>query len=133
VHPDWPGSVVFGVVGGTVEQPELVPLAETQPITAELLALSGPVPPTEVFRFAGPCAETRCRHFETDTSRCRLVEKTVRWVPIAVRKPVPCPIRSNCKWWQQEGRTACLRCPQVASSNPASAEALRRAASPMIT
>jgi hypothetical protein len=25
----------------------------------------------------------------------------------------PCSIRPGCMWWRQEGKNACLRCPQV--------------------
>jgi hypothetical protein len=48
-HPEQEGSVVFGVVGGTVESPRLAYLREPQPVTDELLAVSGSVTPTEFF------------------------------------------------------------------------------------
>ena len=130
--PGWPDSVAFGIVTGTVEEPRWQPFEKPLPITDELLALSGPVAPTEVFRFAGPCAGKACQHFAGDTGHCRLVEKTVRFVPKVQDKLPPCTIRVDCKWWRQEGREACFRCPQVASSNPANAEALRKAADPTV-
>ena len=130
--PGWPDSVAFGIVTGTVEEPRWQPFEKPLPITDELLALSGPVAPTEVFRFAGPCAGNACQHFAGETGRCRLVEKTVRFVPKVQEKLPSCTIRINCKWWRQEGRDACFRCPQVASSNPTNAEALRMAADPAV-
>ena len=130
--PGWPDSVAFGIVTGTVEEPRWQPFEKPMPITDELLALSGPVAPTEVFRFAGPCAGKACQHFAGETGQCRLVEKTVRFVPKVQEKLPPCTIRVDCKWWRQEGREACFRCPQVASSNPANAEALRMAADPTV-
>jgi hypothetical protein len=29
----------------------------------------------------------------------------------------PCPIRRECRWWQQEGKAACMRCPQIITDN----------------
>lgn len=116
--PHWSNdSMVFGVISGTVDKPELVPLKAPQPVTAELLALAEPVDPTEVFRFAGPCSGTACLHFDKETTKCRLVEKTVRWAPKVSDKLIACSIRSTCKWWTQEGRAACNRCTQVATNN----------------
>jgi hypothetical protein len=130
--PGWPDSVAFGIVAGTVEEPRWLPFEKPLPITDELLALSGPVAPTEVFRFAGPCAGNACKHYAGETGQCRLVEKTVRFVPKVQDKLPSCTIRVDCKWWRQEGRDACFRCPQVASSNPANAEALRMASDPTV-
>lgn len=53
-----PDAVLFVVVGGTAERPEVAYLDETQAITDEILAMAGSVDPTEVFRFAAPCAKT---------------------------------------------------------------------------
>ena len=133
VFPGWPDSVAFGIVTGTVSEPRWQALAKPLPITDELLALSGPVAPTEIFRFAGPCAGKACQHFATDSGNCRLVEKTVRFVDKVQERLPPCTIRVNCKWWRQEGRDACFRCPQVASSNPTNAEALRMASDPNVS
>jgi hypothetical protein len=130
--PGWPDSVAFGIVTGTVEDPRWQPFEKPLPITDELLSLSGPVAPTEIFRFAGPCAGKACMHFQEGSGRCRLVEKTVRFVPVVQEKLPSCTIRPDCKWWRQEGRDACFRCPQVASSNPANAEALRMASDPSV-
>ena len=51
-RPEMRGSAAFGVIQGTVEQPLVGFLEQAVPVTEELLALSGPVEPTEVFRFA---------------------------------------------------------------------------------
>src|ERR1700692_4298654 len=55
-QPDMNGCVAFGVVGGKIEEPRLIYLCEPQIVTDELLDLAMPVPSTEVFRFAAPCA-----------------------------------------------------------------------------
>jgi hypothetical protein len=131
VPPHHPDAVAFGVVAGTVAEPEMIPLVPAVPVTDELLALAGPVSPGEVFRFAGRCVEGGCRHWEEQVQRCRLVAKTVEFVPIVVEKLKPCAIRSTCRWWAQEGKAACVRCPQVASSDPGRDGAQARAASPL--
>lgn len=129
--PEMEGSVVFGVVGGTVEEPRLAHLVELQPVTDELLALSGPVAPTEIFRFAAPCAGSACQHF--DGSNCRLATKIVQLLPEVVAGLPPCRLRPNCRWWQQEGKAACMRCPQVVTENYHASEQLRQAANPAVS
>jgi len=122
------GSVVLGVVGGTAEEPRLAYLKEPQPITEDLLALSAPVKPTEVFRFAAPCAGGGCLHF--DGTSCRLATKTVQLLPAAVNRLPRCRLRPRCRWWRQEGRDACLRCPVVVTENYLPSEQQRQAADP---
>jgi hypothetical protein len=110
-QPDIPGSMILGIVQGTVNQPRMIPLAHPQPGSPELLALTAPVSPTEVFRFAAPCAATGCRHF--DGSHCRLAGRIVKMQePVAEALPI-CRIRLRCRWWLQEGRAACQRCPGI--------------------
>lgn len=124
------GSVVFGVVGGTIEQPRLTHLAEPQPVTDKLLALPGPVTPTEVFRFAAPCASSACQHF--DGFNCRLATKIVQLLPEVVEELPPCRLRQNCRWWRQEGKAACVRCPQIASETYYPSQQLQQAADPTV-
>jgi hypothetical protein len=129
--PEMAGSVVFGVVGGTVEEPRLAHLAEPQPVTDELLALSGPVTPTEIFRFAAPCAGNACQHF--DGSNCRLATKIVQLLPEVEEELPLCRLRPNCRWWQQEGKLACMRCSQIVSETYHPSEQLRQAAEPAVS
>jgi hypothetical protein len=123
-----PEAVLFAVVAGTAEQPEVAYLDETQAITDEILAMAAPVDPTEVFRFAAPCAKTGCQHFSGEQATCQLAAKVVKLVPVAVNKLAPCAIRSTCRWWQQEGVAGCQRCPQVVTLNYAPSDAMREAA-----
>lgn len=115
-YPHVADAEAFAVVAGTPDQPEVVYLDKPTPVTDELLALAGPVAPTEIFRFTAPCAQAKCQHFDTSNSRCKLVERVVDLMPEAVEKLPPCPIRAHCVWFEQEGKAACLRCPQLASS-----------------
>ena len=113
-QPDSDGSVAFGIVNGTVEQPEVRYLTEPQPVTSELLSLSKPVRPTEVFRFAAPCAQHRCEHFDGD--RCRLVKRIVDRLRAGTDRLPPCRIRPRCRWWREQGREACMRCPRIVTT-----------------
>lgn len=130
-QPDMEGSVVFGVITGTVEEPRLSHLVEPQPVTNELLALSKPVKPTEVFRFAAPCASKQCQHF--DGSNCRLATKIVQLMPEVAAQSPPCRLRLNCRWWQQEGKAACIRCPQIVTETHHPSEQLQQAANPAVS
>jgi hypothetical protein len=130
-RPDLPGSAAFGVVQGTAEQPRVAFLEQAVPVTEELLALSGPVAPTEVFRFAAPCAAKACQHF--DGRDCRLATRIVQRLPVVASDLPPCAIRDACRWWLQEGAEACLRCPLVVTESFGAAEIaeeLRIAADP---
>ena len=129
-QPDWEGAQLIGVVGGTPEQPETAYLEQSQPVTPELLEMADPVAPAEVFRFAAPCAKSGCGHYDGAEHKCRLAEKTARWVDAVVDKLSRCSIRASCRWWQQEGSAACQRCPQVVTINFAPSPSMRNAANP---
>jgi hypothetical protein len=108
---DSPNSVVFGVISGTVAEPRVAYLKQPQPITDELIAKASPVSPTEVFRMATACAAKACLHF--DGQDCRLAKQIADKLPVVAEDLPPCSIRRDCRWWQQEGKAACMRCPQV--------------------
>jgi hypothetical protein len=127
-NPGMTESMAFGVVGGTPEQPHLQHLERPVPVTDELLALAGPVTPTEVFRFAAPCACNACPNFSG--SRCSLATRIVRLLPVATETLPPCRIRSRCRWWHEEGKEACLRCPQVVTDNYRPSDLMRLASDP---
>jgi hypothetical protein len=117
-RPEMPGSKVFGVVAGTADAPRVAWLERPVPVTEELLAMTQPVPATEVLRFSAPCAEGACCHF--DGTDCRLAQRLVQLMPAVDTSLPPCQIRRDCRWFTQEGKAACLRCPQIVtySVNP---------------
>ena len=84
-QPDMAGSIVFGVVGGTVAEPRIGYLTNPQPATADILALADEVRATEVFRLAAPCAKAGCVRF--DGASCRLAERVVRLLSQWLRYP----------------------------------------------
>jgi len=127
-QPGVAGSMVFGVIGGSAEEPRVRWIEKPVPLTEELLALTGPVPPTQVLRIAAPCQESACCHF--DGADCRLAAKLVQLVPSVTDSLPPCRIRQDCRWFVQEGRAACARCPQIVTYSVNPTEELSLAATP---
>lgn len=130
-RPEWSNSKVFGVVGGTVENPHIAYIKKPQPVTKELMDLSDSVTPTEVFRIASPCAKKGCQHF--DGKDCGLAMRIVEQMSEVTEELPPCSIRRDCRWWQQEGKSACLRCPQIITDNYNPDEIVRRVAAPTVS
>jgi hypothetical protein len=102
---------VLGVVQRDGPTPVLQYLNQPLPATPEVLALSAPLKPTEVFRLAATCAEHQCPHF--DGADCRLATRVVQILPAVVEDLPPCIIRKECRWYSQEGGQACKRCPEI--------------------
>jgi hypothetical protein len=127
-QPDKDNPVIFGVVEGTVESPKIAYLTATQAVTEEVLALSTPAKPTEIFRMASTCQESGCKHF--DGNDCRLVKGIVDRLPSVVDTLPACQIRPDCRWWQQEGKSACFRCPQIVTDNYQSSDIIQEVANP---
>jgi hypothetical protein len=127
-QPDWHGAVAIGVIEGTAEKPLMVHFRNTVPVDEKLLDLAKPVTPTEVFRFAARCVEGRCVHFRND--RCNLVTQIVNLLPNVTESFVPCAVRAQCRWWSQEGKSACARCSQVVTDNYNPSREMRHAATP---
>jgi hypothetical protein len=91
--------------------------AQPVPVTAGLRTLDSEEVParlTEFLRFASPCAASACAHFQEGV--CELASKIVRHKPVVEALP-PCAIRDSCRWNQQEGDKACLRCPGVVTDS----------------
>jgi hypothetical protein len=126
--PETPGSAVLGVVNGTPDNPCVTYLEELHPVTPDLLALSGSLAPTEIFRFAAPCQERACVHF--DGVDCRLATRIASNLPAATATAASCPLRSTCRWFRQEGIDVCFRCPQIITYTRGPSEQLIEIAMP---
>ena len=125
-QPEMAGARILGVVAGEADAPRLDYLSEFVAATPELLATSAPLDHGEVFRLAGRCEEKRCKHF--DGAQCQLARRIVDALAPVVEKLPPCSIRPTCRWHRQEGAAACLRCPQIVTSNPRASETLLQVA-----
>jgi hypothetical protein len=127
-RPESEGSIVFGIISGTVAEPRVAYLKQPQPVTDELIAKASPITPAEIFRTASPCATKGCQHF--DGQDCRLATRIVESFPAVAEELPPCSIRRDCRWWQQEGKAACMRCPQVITDNYNGSELALKVAMP---
>lgn len=125
-RPEMENSFVFGLITGTVTEPRVAYLKQPLPITDEVIAKASPVTPAEIFRTAAPCAAKGCQHF--DGTDCRLAMRIVEKLPAVAEELPPCSIRRDCRWWQQEGKAACMRCPQVITDNYNSSALMREVA-----
>jgi hypothetical protein len=127
-QPAMPGAVAFGILTSNDAEPARVSWLERPvPVTDELLAMTAPLPPTQIFRFAAPCAEGACCHF--DGTDCRLASRLVQLTPAVDTSLPPCRIRVNCRWFAQEGKAACHRCPLIVTYSVNPTAELSRAAS----
>jgi hypothetical protein len=127
-QPDWRGSIAIGVVGGTADRPYVSHFKTARSVTLQLLQLAEPVQATEVFRFAAPCMCGGCIHFKQQ--RCRLIDRIVADLPEVTNDLPHCTIRPQCRWWLQQGPTACHRCPQVVTENYNPSTEMREVATP---
>jgi len=105
------GARIFGMMTGAPDARRVGYLTEAQPVSEKLLALAGPAKPTQLFRIAAPCANSGCKHFKDRA--CSLAQRIVEGLPAVVNALPACQIRSTCRWFRQEGKEACFRCPLV--------------------
>jgi hypothetical protein len=121
------GARAFALIDHDGESPTTAYLEDTVPITPELLALSAPLLPAQVFRFSAPCLKQQCSHW---AGACTLVDRIVKLLPVASLVLPPCQIRTSCRWFAQRGREACQRCPQVVTQDTHPSELMALAATP---
>lgn len=127
-QPDMEEARIIGMIGGTPEVPQIAYLGPGVEIDSRVTTQLGALEPTQVFRFAAKCEESRCCHF--DGVRCSLAARIVEQVPEVVDILPACQIRTDCRWYAEESAAACRRCPQVITMIPKRADALNRAAMP---
>lgn len=127
-QPGMQGLRLLGVLEHTAQGPRVAYLNEDVAVTDDVLAQASPAQPGEVFRLAGHCEERRCTHF--DGEHCKLATRIVQILPAVVDALPICLIRSTCRWFEQEGKDACFRCPQVATECSDVSPEYRRAAMP---
>jgi len=122
-QPGMSDVAVLGIVSREGDTPQLAYIDEPIPATPEILALAAPAATAEVFRLSARCEEKKCTHF--DGARCQLAVRIKHLMPEVTATLPPCNIRRECRWFRQEGRAACLRCPQIVTGNPDADERLR--------
>jgi hypothetical protein len=120
---------VLGVISRDGEAPLLDYLNEVVDATPDVLAAAAPAAVSQVFRLAARCEESKCSHF--DGTRCQLAVRIAKLLPEADEKLPACVIRPECRWFRQEGRAACLRCPQIMTGNVEADDRLKEVAGPV--
>jgi hypothetical protein len=125
-QPDMHEARVFGLLSGSAEQPRVAYLKQEAVIPAEAVPDTGDLKAIEVFRFAARCEEGRCAQYAD--GRCSLGQRLVDGLDEVVDSLPSCTIRPTCRWYAEQGRAACLRCPQVVTLVPQLGDRLSRAA-----
>jgi len=125
-QPEMPDPQILGVVSVGKDKPLVTYLSEHVAATPELLAQAAPAAAGEVFRLAARCETSKCTHF--DGQQCRLATRIVEMLPEVAENLPPCIIRRFCRWYRQEGRAACARCPQIVTRNDDPDEVLKKVA-----
>jgi hypothetical protein len=116
-QPGLNGSLILAVVNRSSATPQVSYLDRPAKVTAgTLLAFTaGGARPTAMFRFAAPCKQAGCHNWSGST--CRVAEHLVHILPAANQLP-NCKLMPVCRWFAQEGASACLRCPQAITDDP---------------
>jgi len=110
-------SMILGIVDSGSDGDRVsylkTPVAVTE---GTIVAFTGSsVRPTSVLRFAAPCEKNGCHNWSG--SGCRVAQRLVQILPAAANGLPDCNLRSRCRWHQQEGQSACWRCPQVVTDD----------------
>jgi hypothetical protein len=116
--PAEPGAALIGVVSPDGRVAQLGTALRIDDAFLENAKAHGPL--EQRFRFAAPCQERNCVNWTG--SACGLIGELHRFVSAAdllvSGKPIPrCPIRSRCRWWQQQGPEACAVCSLVVTDS----------------
>ncbi|WP_449400100.1 hypothetical protein [Chryseobacterium wanjuense] len=101
------GAQLFGVVNKDGKVQFITPLAVTEEFVQQNDHLE------QRFRFTGKCVEKGCAQWNNEESKCSLSKK-VQELDLNQNKELSfCPIRSQCRWFSQDGNEACFSCNEV--------------------
>ena len=115
-QPDMAGARIFGVLSGSEDGPRVAYLKPGACVSQRTMAKLGAIQPTQVFRFAAVCEEHRCTHFNGE--QCQLGKRVAQQIEAVVDQLPPCQIRISCRWFAEQGKDVCLRCPQIITRVP---------------
>src|SRR4051812_41531596 len=110
-QPGMGGVQILGVISRDADEPRLAYLDQAVSVTPATLELAAPLDVSQVFRLSARCEATKCTHF--DGQDCQLAVRIAKMLPEVVDPLPACNIRPDCRWFRQEGRSACVRCPQI--------------------
>lgn len=101
------GAQLFGVVNKDGKVQFITPLAVTEDFIEQNKNLE------QRFRFTGKCVEKGCAQWNNEESKCSLSRK-VQNLDLNKNKELSyCPIRSQCRWFSQDGNDACFSCNEI--------------------
>jgi hypothetical protein len=103
---------IFGLVVEGFSSTRVVQLQALIPVTQETFDCVAPFHPSELFRIAAPCVGPRCRNYLGGV--CTF-GATVAARSGELTTLLPCVIRPGCRWWREQGPTACSGCSMVVS------------------
>ncbi len=104
------GAQLFGVLGKNGKVNFITPLT----VTEEFLELNKQKSNLEQrFRFTGKCVEKGCSQWNHVESKCSLSKKVQDFDASSIKNLSFCPIRSQCRWYSQDGENACFSCNEV--------------------
>lgn len=101
------GAQLFGVVNKDGKVQFITPLAVTEEFIQQNDNLE------QRFRFTGKCVEKGCAQWDNEESKCSLSKKVQNLETIKNTELSFCPIRSQCRWFSQDGKNACFSCNEV--------------------
>ncbi|MDF2933771.1 MAG: hypothetical protein K0R36_3102 [Chryseobacterium sp.] len=104
------GAQLFGVLGKDGKVNFITPLT----VTEDFLELNKEKNNLEQrFRFTGKCVEKGCSQWNHEESKCSLSKKVQDFDASSIKNLSFCPIRSQCRWYSQDGENACFSCNEV--------------------
>jgi len=101
------GAQLFGVVNKDGRVQFITPLTVTEEFIQQNEHLE------QRFRFTGKCIEKGCAQWDNEESKCSLSQKVQHLDTFKNTELSFCPIRSQCRWFSQDGNEACFSCNEV--------------------
>lgn len=101
------GAQLFGVVNKEGKVKFITPLTVTEEFVQQNNHLE------QRFRFTGKCVEKGCAQWDNEESKCSLSKKIQDLGTIKNTELSFCPIRSQCRWFSQDGNEACFSCNEI--------------------
>jgi hypothetical protein len=101
------GAQLFGVVNKDGKVQFITPLTVTEDFIQQNDNLE------QRFRFTGKCVEKGCAQWNNEESKCSLSKK-VQNLDVGRNSALSfCPIRSQCRWFSEDGNEACFSCNEI--------------------
>ena len=116
--PSAPANVGATLLGAIQIDGTVAFIKDNIAVTQEFLNMldstaNGQAPETR-FRFSAPCLSSKCKQWAK--GGCSLPERLAMMIPHEQvdDEPLPsCSIRDRCRWFEQQGSSACRICPVV--------------------